>query len=45
MAVRTLDQTRIQREREVENALASVRRRGSTSAEARAIFRRMSRAI
>jgi Antitoxin VbhA len=41
MAVRTLDQTRIQREREVENALASVRMEGlEPSAEARDIFQR-----
>jgi hypothetical protein len=41
MAVTTLDQTRIQREREVENALASVRMEGlEPSAEARDIFHR-----
>ena len=39
MAVTTLDQTRIQREREVENALASVRMEGlEPSAEAVGIF-------
>ena len=41
MAVKTLDQTRIQREREVENALASVRMEGlEPSAEANDIFQR-----
>jgi hypothetical protein len=41
MAVTTLDQMRIQREREVENALASVRMEGlEPSAEARDIFQR-----
>ena len=41
MAVKTLDRTRIEREREVENALASVRMEGlEPSAEARAIFQR-----
>ena len=41
MAVKTLDQARIQREREVENALASVRMEGlEPSAEARDIFQR-----
>jgi antitoxin VbhA-like protein len=41
MAVTTLDRTRIQREREVRNALASVRLEGlEPSAEARAIFQR-----
>jgi hypothetical protein len=41
MAVTTLDQTRIQREREVENALASVRMEGlEPSAEAKDIFQR-----
>ena len=41
MAVTTLDQTRIQREREVENALASVRMEGlEPSAEANGIFQR-----
>ena len=41
MAVKTLDQTRIQREREVENALASVHIEGlEPSAEAKAIFQR-----
>ena len=41
MAVKTLDQARIQREREVENALASVRMEGlEPSAEAKAIFQR-----
>ena len=41
MAVTTLDQTRIQREREVENALASVRMEGlEPSAEAKGIFQR-----
>jgi hypothetical protein len=41
MAVATLDQTRIQREREVENALASVRMEGlEPSAEAKDIFKR-----
>ena len=39
MSVTTLDQTRIQREREVENALASVRMEGlEPSAEAKAVF-------
>ena len=38
--VTTLDQTRTQREREVENALASVRMEGlEISSEARSIFR------
>ena len=41
MAVTTLDQTRIQREREVENALASVRMEGlEPPAEAIEIFQR-----
>jgi len=41
MAVTTLDRTRIEREREVENALASVRMEGlEPSDEARDIFRR-----
>jgi hypothetical protein len=41
MAVTTPDQTRIQREREVENALASVRLEGlEPSAEARDLFQR-----
>ena len=41
MAVTTLDQTRIQREREVENALASVRMEGlEPSAEATGMFQR-----
>jgi hypothetical protein len=41
MAVMSLDQTRIQREREVENALASVRMEGlEPSAEATDIFQR-----
>jgi hypothetical protein len=41
MAVNTLDQARIQREREVENALASVRMEGlEPSAEAMEIFQR-----
>jgi hypothetical protein len=41
MAVTTLDQTRIQREREVENALASVRMEGlEPSPEAKAVFQR-----
>ena len=41
MAVKTLDQARMQREREVENALASVRMEGlEPSAEAQEIFRR-----
>jgi hypothetical protein len=41
MAVITLDRTRIQREREVENALASVRLEGlEPSAEAKALFQR-----
>jgi len=41
MAVTTLDQTRIQREREVENALASVRMEGlEPSEEAKGIFQR-----
>ena len=41
MAVKTLDQARIQREREVENALASVRMEGlEPSAEAMGIFQR-----
>jgi hypothetical protein len=41
MAVTTLEQTRIQREREVENALASVRMEGlEPSEEAKAIFQR-----
>ena len=39
MAIATLDRTRIQREKEVENALASVRLEGlEPSAEAKAIF-------
>ena len=41
MATTTLNQTRIQREREVENALASVRMEGlEISAEAQSIFQR-----
>ena len=41
MAVTTPDQTRMQREREVENALASVRMEGlEPSAEAKDIFKR-----
>jgi hypothetical protein len=41
MAVKTLDQARIQREREVENALASVRMEGlEPSAEATGMFQR-----
>jgi hypothetical protein len=41
MAVTTLDQSRIQREREVENALASVRMEGlEPSAEAHGVFQR-----
>jgi len=41
MAVTTLDQTRIQRQREVENALASVRMEGlDPSAEAKGVFQR-----
>jgi hypothetical protein len=41
MAVTTLDRTRIEREREVENALASVRMEGlEPSDEARDIFQR-----
>ncbi len=41
MAVKTLDQARMQREREVENALASVRMEGlEPSAEAKEIFQR-----
>jgi hypothetical protein len=41
MAVTTLDQTRIQREREVANALASVRMEGlEPSAEAKGVFQR-----
>ena len=41
MAVKTLDQARIQREREVENALASVRMEGlEPPAEAHGIFQR-----
>jgi hypothetical protein len=41
MAVITLDRTRIEREREVENALASVRLEGlEPSAEASALFQR-----
>ena len=41
MPVITLDRTRIQREREVNNALASVRLEGlEPSAEAKAIFQR-----
>jgi len=41
MAVTTLDQTRVQRRREVENALASVRIEGlEPSAEARSIIQR-----
>lgn len=41
MAVKTLDQARIQREREVENALASVRMEGlEPPAEAMDIFQR-----
>jgi hypothetical protein len=40
MAVTTLDQARIQREREVENALATVRMEGlEISSEAQSIFR------
>jgi len=39
MAVTTIDRTRTQREREVENALASVRMEGlEISSEARAMF-------
>jgi hypothetical protein len=41
MAVNTLDQTRIQREREVANALASVRMEGlEISSEAEVMFQR-----
>jgi len=41
MAITTLDQIRIQREREVENALASVRMEGlEPSAEALGVFQR-----
>jgi hypothetical protein len=41
MAVKALDQARIEREREVENALASVRMEGlEPPAEAREIFQR-----
>jgi hypothetical protein len=41
MAVTTFNQTRIQREREVENALASVRMEGlEPSEEAKGIFQR-----
>jgi hypothetical protein len=41
MSVTTLDQTRIQREREVENTLASVRMEGlQPSADAQEIFQR-----
>ena len=41
MAVTTFNQTRIQREREVENALASVRMEGlEPSAEAKGVFQR-----
>jgi Antitoxin VbhA len=41
MAAITLDRTRMQREREVRNALASVRLEGlEPSAEAKAIFQR-----
>ena len=41
MAITTVDQTRAQREREVANALASVRMEGlEPSAEARGIFQR-----
>jgi hypothetical protein len=41
MAVTTPDRTRIEREREVENALASVRMEGlEPSAEARGLFQR-----
>ena len=41
MAVTTLDQARTQREREVENALASVRMEGlEPSEEAKGIFQR-----
>ena len=41
MAVTTLDQTRTQRAREVENALASVRMEGfEISSEAEALFQR-----
>jgi Antitoxin VbhA len=41
MAVITLDRTRVQREREVNNALASVRLEGlEPSADAKAIFQR-----
>jgi hypothetical protein len=41
MAVTTLDQARIERERQVENALASVRMEGlEPSAEAKGIFQR-----
>ena len=41
MAVTTLDRTRMQREREVKNALASVRLEGlEPSAEAKVIFQR-----
>jgi hypothetical protein len=41
MAVKTLDQTRIQREREVANALASVRMEGlEISSEAEVMFQK-----
>jgi len=41
MAVKTVDRTRVEREREVENALASVRMEGlEPSAEAKGIFER-----
>ena len=41
MAVTTLDQTRIQREREVANALASVRMEGlEVSSEAKVMFQK-----
>jgi len=41
MAAKTMDRTRMQREREVENALASVRMEGlEPSVEARRIFQR-----
>lgn len=41
MAVKTPDRTRTEREREVENALASVRMEGlEISSEAQSIFRR-----
>jgi Antitoxin VbhA len=41
MSIKTLNQTRLQREREVENALASVRMEGlEPPAEAKSVFQR-----